>query len=257
MRLDRQIAVKVVRPELLDDNDARRRFRREAQLVARLQHPGIVSIFDFGTLETGGAYLVMELVRGEDLRRVLHREGRLPPARAVRILGAVCEAIEAAHREGVLHRDLKPENILLPGGGTDAKVLDFGVAKLVEEPTRRAAEERTDVHSTLTVAGAIIGTPAYMAPEQLRAAPPGPRTDVFALGVIAYEMLTGDLPFGRGTLTDVVLAQAGRARPLRDHDPAIAAAIDTAVMRALSMDPSARPASAQAFASDVRDALTP
>ena len=255
VRLDRQIAVKVVRPELLDDNDARRRFRREAQLVARLQHPGIVSIFDFGTLETGGAYLVMELVRGEDLRRVLHREGRLPPARAVRILGAVCEAIEAAHREGVLHRDLKPENILLPGGGTDAKVLDFGVAKLVEEPTRRAAEERTDVHSTLTVAGAIIGTPAYMAPEQLRAAPPGPRTDVFALGVIAYEMLTGDLPFGRGTLTDVVLAQARGARLLREYDPAIAAPVETAVMRALSMDPEARPASPHAFACDVRDGL--
>ena len=108
VRLDRQVAVKVVRPELLDDNEARRRFRREAQLVARLQHPGIVSIFDFGTLDSGGAYLVMELVRGEDLRRVLHREGRLEPARAVRILCAVCEAIEVAHQEGGLHRDLKP-----------------------------------------------------------------------------------------------------------------------------------------------------
>ena len=260
VRLDRQVAVKVVRPELLDDDGARRRFRREAQLVARLQHPGIVSIFDFGTLDSGGAYLVMELVRGEDLRRVLQREGRLEPARAAQILTAVCGAIEAAHQEGVLHRDLKPENILLPGGAVDAKVLDFGVAKLLDEPARRvdtSTEGPADMQSALTVAGTIIGTPAYMAPEQLRAAPPGPRTDVFALGVIAYEMLTGDLPFGRGTLTDVVLAQAGRARPLRDHDPAIAAAIDTAVMRALSMDPSARPASAQAFASDVRDALTP
>jgi serine/threonine-protein kinase len=252
VRLDRQVAVKVVRPDLLDDHDARRRFRREAQLVARLQHPGIVAIFDFGTLESGGAYLVMELVRGEDLRRVLQREGRLEPERALRILGAACAAIEAAHQEGVLHRDLKPENILLPGGAVDAKVLDFGVAKLVAEPAARVEAERSDVHTTLTVAGMIIGTPAYMAPEQLGAAAPGPRTDVFALGVIAYEMLTGELPFGRGTLTEVVLAQARGARPLRDLDATIPAAIDAAVMRALSMDPDARPASAHAFACEVR-----
>ncbi len=244
VRLDRQVAVKVVRPDLLDDNDARRRFRREAQLVARLQHPGIVSIFDFGTLDSGGAYLVMELVRGEDLRRVLHREGRLDAARAVRILSAVCAAIDAAHQDGVLHRDLKPENILLPGGTADfsvAKVLDFGVAKLVAEPPHGIEQDRSDVHATLTMAGTIVGTPAYMAPEQLRAAPPGPRTDVFALGVIAYEMLTGDLPFGRGTLTDVVLAQARGPRPLRDVDAAIEPSLENAVKLALSLDPQGRP----------------
>jgi tRNA A-37 threonylcarbamoyl transferase component Bud32/GAF domain-containing protein len=258
VRLDRQVAVKVVRPELLDDHDARRRFRREAQLVARLQHPGIVSIFDFGTLESGGAYLVMELVRGEDLRRVLHREGRLEPSRAIRILTAVCEAIEAAHQEGVLHRDLKPENILLAGGGDKssmAKVLDFGVAKLVEGPVQQLDETHAELHSTLTMAGTIMGTPAYMAPEQLRAAPPGPRTDVFALGVIAYEMLAGDLPFGRGTLTDVVLAQARGAQPLRERQTAIGAPVCEAVMRALSLDPEQRPASPHAFARDVVNAM--
>jgi tRNA A-37 threonylcarbamoyl transferase component Bud32 len=252
VRLDRQVALKVVRPDLLDDHEARRRFRREAQLVARLQHPGIVSIFDFGTLDSGGAYLVMELVRGEDLRRVLQREGRLDPERAVRILSAACGAIEAAHLEGVLHRDLKPENILLPGGAVDVKVLDFGVAKLVAEPARPAEPERSDVHSTLTMAGTIIGTPAYMAPEQLRASSPGPRTDVFALGVIAYEMLTGDLPFGRGSLAEVVLAQAHGARRLRDVDAAIPPPLEAAVMRALSMNPEGRPASAHAFACEVR-----
>jgi tRNA A-37 threonylcarbamoyl transferase component Bud32 len=255
VRLDRQVAVKVVRPELLDDHEARRRFRREAQLVARLQHPGIVSIFDFGTLDSGGAYLVMELVRGEDLRRVLQREGRLDLARATRILGAVCDAIEAAHQEGVLHRDLKPENILLPGGGIEAKVLDFGVAKLVQGPTPHLEDTHPELHSTLTMAGTIMGTPAYMAPEQLRAAPPEPRTDVFALGVIAYEMLTGDLPFGRGTLTDVVLAQARGARPLRERDIGFAAPVCDAVMRALSLEPGQRPASPQAFARDVLSAM--
>ena len=257
MRLDRQVAVKVVRPELLEDNDARRRFRREAQLVARLQHPGIVAIFDFGTLAGGGAYLVMELVRGEDLRRVLHREGRLEPARAVRILAAVCAAIEAAHQAGVLHRDLKPENIVLPGGDVEAKVLDFGVAKLVED--RPIAAEADDgaagYHATLTVAGTIVGTPAYMAPEQLRAEAPGPRTDIFALGVIAYEMLCGELPFSRGALTDVVLAQARGAQPLGSRDSAIPAPLDRAVMRALAMEPEGRPASAQAFASEVLASL--
>jgi hypothetical protein len=255
MRLDRLVALKVVRPDLLEDQDARRRFRREAQIVARLQHPGIVSIFDFGTLAAGGAYLVMELVRGEDLRRVLHREGRMEPPRAVGILAAVCAAIEAAHQEGVLHRDLKPENILLPGGDVEAKVLDFGVAKLVAEPARAGAAEPAETQAALTVAGTVVGTPAYMAPEQLAAQPIDARTDVFALGVIAYEMLCGELPFSRGSLTDVVLAQARGAQPLTERDPDIPAALDRAVRRALEMAPDQRPATPHAFASDVVQAL--
>jgi eukaryotic-like serine/threonine-protein kinase len=255
MRLDRLVAVKVVRPELLEDHDARRRFRREAQIVARLQHPGIVSIFDFGTLAGGGAYLVMELVRGEDLRRVLHREGRLEPARAVKILAAVCAAIDAAHLEGVLHRDLKPENILLPGGEIEAKVLDFGVAKLVADGERGISEDASETQAALTVAGTIVGTPAYMAPEQLGALALDPRTDVFALGVIAYEMLSGDLPFSRGSLTDVILAQARGARPLTERDPDIPAALDRAVRRALDMTPDGRPATPHAFASEVLQAF--
>lgn len=245
MRLDRLVAIKVVRPELLNDSDARRRFRREAQIVAKLQHPAIVAIHDFGTLPAGGAYLVMELVRGEDLRRVLHREGRLEAGRAVRILSTVCGAIDVAHREGVLHRDLKPENILLPGADGEAKVLDFGVAKLVADPDDPPLDRD---EGTLTLDGTIVGTPAYMAPEQLRAEVPGPRTDVFALGVIAYEMLTGELPFGRGALADVVLAQARGVRRLTMIDPRIAPALDRAVMRALQLSPEARPTSAQEFA---------
>jgi eukaryotic-like serine/threonine-protein kinase len=255
MRLDRLVAVKVVRPELLEDQDARRRFRREAQIVARLQHPGIVSIFDFGTLARGGAYLVMELVRGEDLRRVLHREGRLEPARAVKILVAVCEAIGAAHHEGVLHRDLKPENILLPGGNIEAKVLDFGVAKLVADGDRAHIDDGGETQTALTMVGTIVGTPAYMAPEQLGAAPLDPRTDIFALGVIAYEMLSGELPFSRGSLTEVILAQSRGAQPLVERDPAIPPALDRAVRRALDMAPDRRPATPHAFASDMLHAL--
>ncbi len=239
-RLDRLVALKVVRAELLGDPEARRRFRREAQIVARLQHPAIVSVFDFGTFPDGGAYLVMELVRGEDLRRVLQREGRLEPGRAVRILTTVCSAIEAAHREGVLHRDLKPENILLPGGDVEAKVLDFGVAKVVDERRDAVTADAT----LLTAAGTIVGTPAYMAPEQLRAAPADARTDVFSLGVIAYEMLSGELPFGRGSLAEVVLAHSRGVPPLKD----MPAAIERAVRAALEPEPDRRPASPQAFA---------
>ena len=212
MRLDRLVALKVVRADLLGDPEARRRFRREAQIVARLQHPSIVSVFDYGTFVDGGAYLVMELVRGEDLRRVLQREGRLEPQRAITILSTVCAAIEAAHRDGVLHRDLKPENIFLPGGEVAAKVLDFGVAKVMAD--RGEPVVRGQAGTMVTAAGMLVGTPAYMAPEQFHGAAPDARTDVFSLGVIAYEMLSGELPFGRGSLAEVVLSQARGVRPM-------------------------------------------
>ncbi len=240
MRLDRLVALKIVRAELLGDPEARRRFRREAQIVARLQHPAIVSVFDFGSFPDGGAYLVMELVRGEDLRRVLQREGRLDARRALAILTTVCGAIEAAHREGVLHRDLKPENILLPGGDVEAKVLDFGVAKVIDDRQVPPADAATLV----TAAGMIVGTPAYMAPEQLRGGTVDARTDVFSLGVIAFEMLTGELPFGRGSLAEVVLAHARGVPPIPGAPPALA----RAVRAALEPEPDRRPASPQALA---------
>jgi hypothetical protein len=245
MRLDRLVALKVVRAELLGDLEARRRFRREAQIVARLQHPSIVSVFDYGTFPDGGAYLVMELVRGEDLRRVLQREGRLDSTRALRILSAVCAAIETAHREGVLHRDLKPENILLPGGSVDAKVLDFGVAKVMERDAADQTLPSSDAPTLVTAAGMLIGTPAYMAPEQFKGAPPDTRTDVFSLGVIAYEMLSGELPFGRGSLGEVVLAQARGVPPMPGAP--VPAATERAIRMALDPDPDRRPSSPHAF----------
>jgi hypothetical protein len=254
VRLDRLVALKVVRAELLNDPEARHRFRREAQIVARLQHPSIVAVYDYGTFPDGGAYLVMELIRGEDLRHVLQREGRLDTAESMTILTAVCAAIGAAHREGVLHRDLKPENILLPGGGAQAKVLDFGVAKLVTEPVPKEGEQDgTEAQTALTAAGMIIGTPAYMAPEQFHAVEADARTDVFSLGVVAYEMLSGELPFGRGTLADVVLAQA-RGVPAMPPD-LIPAAAERAIRAALDADPDRRPPTPQAFATMLSAAL--
>jgi hypothetical protein len=255
LRLDRDVAIKIVHAELLNDPDARGRFRREAQLVARLQHPSIVSIFDYGTLPEGGAYLVMELVRGEDLRRVLSREGSLAPARAARILSRVSAAIDAAHRAGILHRDLKPENVLLTDGDSDVKVLDFGVAKLISD---NRSDDTAAAPAMLTVDGMVVGTPAYMAPEQLRGQPLDERSDVFSLGVMAFEMITGDLPFGRGSLAEIALRQARGTPPLRSdaaRNTALTPALEQAVQTALSMNPAARPSSPSAFASIVQSAI--
>ena len=146
---------------------------------------------------------------------MLQREGRLDTAESMRILTAVCAAIDAAHREGVLHRDLKPENILLPGGGAAGQGARL---RRRQARGRRSPKERddggTEAQTALTAAGMIVGTPAYMAPEQFHAVEADARTDVFSLGVIAYEMLSGELPFGRGTLADVVLAQARGVPPM-------------------------------------------
>ncbi len=175
---------------------------------------------------------------------MLQREGRLEPQRAITILATVCAAIEAAHREGVLHRDLKPENILLPGGEVAAKVLDFGVAKVMTD--RVGPPTGAEAGTMLTAAGMLVGTPAYMAPEQFHGAVPDARTDIFSLGVIAYEMLSGELPFGRGSLADVVISQTRGARPMPAVD--VPASLDLAVRAALETDPDRRPPTAQAFA---------
>ena len=244
MRLERDVAIKVVRAELLSDPDARTRFRREAQMVARLQHPGIVAVFDYGTLPDGAAFLVMEYVRGRDLRAVLRADGPMAPERVVSLLHAIAGPVDTAHQLGVLHRDLKPENILLPdsdtGAGVGAKVLDFGVAKLL------GVDGAAPDNETLTLAGQPIGTPAYMAPEQLAGAMVSTRTDVFALGAIAYELLTGVPPFGRGPL--VAIAAGHRTGPAPIDRPDMPAGMAEAIAVALSVEPNQRPASATAFA---------
>jgi serine/threonine-protein kinase len=252
MALDRPVAIKVIRPELLPDPAARERFLHEAQTLARLTHPAIVRVFTCGTLPDGGPYLAMELVRGVDLRRELAAEGRLEPMRAVRILAAVCAAMESAHRDGVLHGDLKPENILLPDDGDEedgvaAKVLDFGVAHAIREDSVRFLGRATvEPLGVASLDIPIVGTPAYMAPEQLRGQPPSPRTDVFSLGVIACEMLTGELPFGDGSAAEVALMQE-RGKPAGHLHP-LPPPLARAVTAALAIDADRRPVSAQALA---------
>jgi len=246
--LDRQVAIKVIRADLVRDAAAHERLKREAQTLARLQHPSIVMVFDFGALADGSPYLVMELVKGNDLRHELVREGRLEPERVSRILTAICGAMAAAHGEGVLHCDLKPENVLLPDDGVEAKVLDFGVARAigVETGARVHGGRGAPGNVPATVEDPIVGTPAYMAPEQLRGEAPDARTDVFSLGVIAYEMLVGDLPFGGGSAGEVVLAQARGLPPAGVES--LPGPLSRAVRAALAREPDRRPPSPQALA---------
>ena len=247
VRLERDVAIKVIRADMVSDPESRARFRREAQIVARLQHPAIVTVFDYGNLADGAAFIVMEFVNGEDLRSVLKREHTIEQARAVDLIGGVALGVEAAHQSGVLHRDLKPENILLPAKGSGPKVLDFGVAKITDHRVGDAA-------GMMTHGATIIGTPAYMAPEQLRGEPLDQRADVYSLAVVTFEALTGVLPFGAGTFFDVGARQV--------HGPALAdlgrmpAPLAAVISRALSLERDLRPATARALAEELRLATT-
>jgi hypothetical protein len=190
LRLGRTVAVKLMVGSLFGNRSALRRFEREARAAARLNHPNIVAIHDFGPMESDGAYLVMEMIEGVTLRAELRRAGTLAPAVAAGRFDQLLEGLAAAHANRVVHRDLKPENIIvarLTGGGELVKILDFGLAKLMPGESYDAA--------SLTLTGAIVGTMGYMSPEQLLGEEVDERTDTFAAGVIAFECLTGRRPF--------------------------------------------------------------
>jgi serine/threonine protein kinase len=196
--LGRTVAVKVIHPHLLGDESAAARFIAEARAASRLNHPHSVGVIDFGKTEDGHLYLVMEFLRGRDLASVAYEEGPLPIRRIVSILRQALEALAEAHHYGIIHRDLKPENIVLEplrSGGDFVKVVDFGLAKIVEGPRLTA----------ITSPGVICGTPDYMSPEQGRGGVVDPRSDLYAVGVILFQMLTGRLPFEADTATQVVL----------------------------------------------------
>jgi predicted Ser/Thr protein kinase len=209
--LDRLVALKLLPDQLARDPHFAERFSREARVLARLNHPGIVTIYDFG--QTGGFYfLLMEYVDGVNLHQAM-RAGRFSPAAALAVVPKICEALQFAHEHGVLHRDIKPANILLDAKGR-VKIADFGIAKLV-------GEEKPDFN--LTATGAAIGTPQYMAPEQLeKPETVDHRADIYSLGVVFYEMLTGELPIGR-------FAPPSQRTPL---DPRV----DEVVMRTLEKE---------------------
>ncbi len=186
-QLDRLVALKILPPQVAQTEAFAERFTREARSLAKLNHPRIVSVYDFGHTEDGLYYFIMEFIDGTDLRQVI-QAGELSPAEDLAIVPQICEALQYAHEEGIVHRDIKPENILLDKKGR-VKIADFGLAKLLDRPA---------TVYTLTQAGQRMGTPHYMAPEQIEH--PGQvdhRADIFSLGVVFYEMLTGELPLGR------------------------------------------------------------
>jgi len=200
-RLDRDVAIKVLPEEVAEDPERLRRFEREAKAVAQLAHPNILEIWDFGS-EGGVTYAVTELLEGETLRGVISKEG-LTTGKAVEHARVIADGLAAAHDKGIIHRDIKPENIFLTADGR-IKILDFGLAKLLLREQDSSAESPT---ATLdTAPGGLIGTVAYMAPEQVQGQPADQRSDIFALGVVLYEMLAGHRPFGGSTTVETAAA---------------------------------------------------
>src|SRR5215218_1785234 len=242
--IERPVAVKVLSPRLITDDAAKERFRREARAAGRLQHTNAVAVTDFGETSEGVVYLVMELLEGRPLRNVLAREAPLDPARAVSLMLQISAAVEAAHEAGIIHRDLKPGNIFLvqrPDSPYIVKVLDFGIAKI-------AADEEGNLIDTLTGAGVMIGTPRYMSPEQCDGAELTPASDVYSLGVILYEMLTGQTPFsGVSPLALALKHSSEEPRPPRELVATVPPALEAVVLHALEKAADARPSDAGEF----------
>jgi serine/threonine protein kinase len=241
--IDRLVAIKVVRPELVAGSGGEQllgRFRREARAAGRRFHPNIVAIWDFGD-DHGTPFLVMELVEGQSLDQLIKSSGPLAQARSVAIITQVLSALGFAHASGIVHRDIKPSNIMvLPGD--QVKVADFGIARLEA--------------SEFTIVGDLLGTPAYMAPEQLSGGPIDHRTDLFATGVILFEMLTGVKPFRGKSITEIISFMEKRGpEDIRALNPAVPEAMKHVIGKSVAFDPAQRYADAAAFSRAVAEAM--
>lgn len=231
------VAVKLLKTKISHREAASERLFREARVIARLEHPGSVRLFDWG-VEDGVPYVVLELMEGQSLAEVLDLQKALPVARAVAVIADVSDVLDAAHELGVVHRDLKPGNIMLVDDveGQRVKVLDFGLARLM--PQRNADETQP---RELTRPGSTLGTPSYMAPEQVRGSHVDRRADVYACGVILYELVSGELPIVGETAIDTMLKQAtDPPRPILEVCPELDRALASVVMRCLEKAPEAR-----------------
>lgn len=232
LELDRIIALKIVLPDFVANTETLERFRQEARASARLNHPNVISVYDFGILPTGQAYLAMELLSGHSLREEIERKITLPPERIIEVLGPVCHAVNAAHTAGVIHRDLKPDNIIIETtdrGEELIKVVDFGIAKLKERSGITAAP------TNLTEPGLVMGTPHYMSPEQCRGEELDACSDIYSLGITMYEMLVGHVPFDAPTPSAVIIQHAiDPPPPLRRLRPDIPEEIERVILRALA-----------------------
>jgi serine/threonine protein kinase len=242
------VALKLIRPEIANDPRTIKRFRREVQLARKVTHRNVCRCFDVGYHRVDGkpplTFITMELLLGETLAQRL-RQGRIPPAEATPLLRQMAAALDAAHRAGIVHRDFKSENVILVPSddaqeGVRVVVTDFGVARALAGPPRRG--------SSLTAAGTKIGTPAYMAPEQLQGGGITARTDVYALGIVAYEMIAGALPFQGESRFATAMKRLSEAPPSpRVHCAELSASWEHAILRCLERDPAARFAHASDF----------
>src|SRR4051794_10504052 len=240
---DRSVAIKVLKPTVEHDQDHRARFRPEIRAAAALLHPNVVTLFDV-LEEAGVSAIVMELVDGPSLAELIERSGLVDQGRACRLLLQLADALGAVHGRGWVHRDLKPSNVLLSRDLATAKIADFGIAKIVDPEDATVAEA-----TLLTGSGHRVGTPRYMAPEQIEGGPVDARTDLFALGAIAYEMLTGARAFDGPSFTAVSYRICNlEPRPLKALVPDLSEDLASAVTRLLCKRPEARFPSAQAFA---------
>jgi eukaryotic-like serine/threonine-protein kinase len=240
--LDRTVAVKTYRQDIPITENVRRRFEREVRTASKLNHPNIVVVYD-GGLEQDVPYLAMEFIEGPTLAAELTRRGRLPTDAALAMLDGIADGLAYAHAHGVVHRDLKPANILL-AGGHDPKIADFGVAKLMSGEAAGTT--------------APVGTPSYMAPEQIEGKPVDARSDVFALAILAYELLTGRPPFtGEGFTAVLFQIMNADPEPPSHLDPSLPAALDGVLARALAKDPKQRTRDVTTFAAELREAFAP
>jgi len=251
VKMGRKSAIKVMSPSMVHDPDAVARFNREAANASRISHPNVCAVYDFGETPEGVIYLAMEFIEGEPLTELLAREGELPVTRAGAIFLQVADALQAAHDLGIVHRDLKPDNVMLSRGrdGTDTvKVVDFGIAKAV------GARDTQKVTKT----GLVVGTPEFMSPEQLAGDPVDGRSDLYALALVFFKMLTGELPFAGTTAQDTMVqrltdepATLADVRPELRFPPGLQGTLDTALAR----NPADRYQSTAKFANDVAAVL--
>jgi serine/threonine-protein kinase len=228
VRLDRRVAVKLLAEHLADEPAFVSRFQREAQAAARLVHPNIVQVFDSGRDErTGQYFIVMEYIEGASCAEILRDQGWVEVDEALSIIEQACEGLHYAHRHGVVHRDVKPGNLLRSREG-EVKLADFGIAKATEQ-------------SSITQVGSVLGTAAYLAPEQARGEEAGPKADLYALGVVTYQLISGRLPYDATSLTELALKQQQEAPPTLDMlVAAVNQELADAVAIALALDPRER-----------------